>query len=254
MAAERDNRMTRRWLVDAGVTDGMRVIEVGCGGGEVTQILAELVGPSGSVVAFDRDQEALAIAHDRMRERRIEHVQFRSADVAEECSTLESFQEESFDALAGRRVLMYLRNPAEVLRRLSGWLRSGGLVVFEETDSTMVPARRSPMPAHDRATQWLARMLAAEGANPAMGFDLPSTLAEAGLTFERIRAEAVIQGQGTQYPLRDLLGLLRSRLITAGVATQAEVDALAAGLEAESLDRTSVYVSEMSFCAWGRKP
>jgi SAM-dependent methyltransferase len=251
---KRDNTMTRRYLVDAGVTQAMRVIEIGCGGGEVTEILAELVGRSGFVVAIDRDEKALAIARDRMRDRRIEHVQFTSADIAEDASSLEALARTSFDVLAGRRVLMYLRNPAAVLRCLSGWLRSGGLVVFEESDTTMVPARRSPMPAHDQASEWLRKMLLAEGANVAMGFDLPSTFSLAGLELERIRAEAVIQGQGTQYPLPALLQLLQSRVIAAGIATQVEVDELVARLEGESHDPTRVYVSDMSFCAWGRKP
>ncbi len=251
---QRDNSMTRRYLAEAGVTHGMRVIELGCGVGEVTQILAELVGPSGIVVAIDRDPKALAITGDRMKENDIEHVRIASADLIDDSSGLEDLQSEPFDVLAGRRVLMYLPDPVEVLRRLSGSLRSGGLVVFEETDLTMVPARVSPMTAHDRAAEWLRKMLVAEGADTAMGFGLPSTLVQAGLRFERIRAEAVIQGQGTQYPLSGLLKLLQARVISTGIATQDEVDSLAARLEAESRDPTSVYVSEMSFCSWAHKP
>ena len=97
-------------------------------------------------------------------------------------------------------------------------------------------------------------MLVAEGANTTMGFDLPATLVQAGLRFGRIRAEAVMQGQGTQYPLSALLKLVQSRVISAGIATQAAVDSLAARLDAESRDPTCVYVSEMSFCAWAHKP
>lgn len=232
----------------------MRVIELGCGRGEVTQILAELVGPSGLVVAIDRDPKAVTITADRMKANTIEHVRVTPADLIGDGSDLDDLQSESFDVLAGRRVLMYLPDPVEVLRRLSRLLRSGGLVVFEETDSTMVPARVSPMTAHDRAVDWLRKMLVAEGADPAMGFGLPATLVQAGLRFERIRAEAVIQGQGIQYPLAGLLELVQARVISAGIATQDEVDSLAARLEIESRDPTSVYVSEMSFCAWARKP
>ena len=251
---KRDNSMTRRYLAEAGVTHGMRVIELGCGGGEVTQILAELVGPSGFVVAIDRDPKALAIAGDRMKENRIEHVRVTSADLIGGWSDLDHLQSEPFDVLAGRRVLMYLPDPVDVLRRFSKSLRGGGLVVFEETDLTMVPARVSPMTAHDRAMEWLRRLLLAEGANTTMGFGLPAALAQAGLRFERIRAEAVIQGQGTQYPLSGLLKLMQARVISAGIATRDEVDSLSARLETERRDPTCVYVSDMSFCAWAYKP
>ena len=64
---KRDNLMTRRLLTESGIGMGMRVLEVGCGGGEVTQILAELVGPSGHVLALDRDAGALATAAERVK-------------------------------------------------------------------------------------------------------------------------------------------------------------------------------------------
>ena len=251
---QRNNTMTRRFLADAGVSAGMRVMEIGCGSGEVTLLLADLVGPSGVVLAIDRDPGAIAMAQDRVREQGIEHVQFVAADVAEPFASLENVAYESFDALAGRRVLMYLPNPSETLRRLAKWLKGGGVVVFEETDSTMVPGSASILPAHDEATELLRKMLVAEGANTAMGFCLPATLTQAGLTFGRVRAEAVIQGQGTQYPLHTLLSLVQSRIVGAELATKEDIDALVLRLQSESRDPTCVYVSEMSFCAWGSKP
>ena len=250
---KRDNTTTRRYLSEAGVKPGMRAIEIGCGGGEVTEILAELVGSSGAVVAIDHNQKALATAQARMQEQGVKHVQFISADISEELSRLEVLQDGSFDVLAGRRVLMYLQEPAAVLQCLARWLRVGGLVVFEESDLTMVPGRTSTMTAHDQAVDWLRNMLIAEGANPAMGFGLPSTFINAGLSFDRIRAEAVIQGQGTQYRLAELLKLVQARIISAGIASQEEVDALAARLDAESQNSALVHVSDMSFCAWGQK-
>ena len=145
-----------------------------------------------------------------MKEHGIEHARFISADVSGDLSNLVQLPCDSFDAMAGRRVLMYLASPANALRRLSSWLRSNALVVFEESDSTMAPARRSPMEAHDTAMEWLRRRLAAEGVNAAMGFELPATLVQAGLKFERVRAEAVIQGQGAQYSPSILLELVHS--------------------------------------------
>lgn len=127
-------------------------------------------------------------------------------------------------------------------------------MIFEETDSTMVPARIAPLAAHDQVTAWLRSMSIAENANPAMGFALPATLVQAGLHFARIRAEAVILGQGTQYPLSVLLKMMQPRLIASGIATQAEVDALMDQLAAEALDPINVYIGAMSFCAWAYKP
>lgn len=250
---QRNNTTTRRYLSDAGVNPGMRVLEIGSGRGEVTEVLAQLVGPSGAVVAIEQNQTALATAQARMKERGIEHVQFISADITGEFLRPEVLQYEEFDVLAGRRVLMYLQEPAAVLRRLSDWLHPGGLVVFEESDLTMPPGRISTMEAHDQAVEWLRRMLIAEGANTSMGFGLPTTFINAGLRFEHIRAEAVVQGQGTQYRLKELLELVRARIMTAGITTQEKFDSLIGRLDAESRDPADVYISALSFCVWGQK-
>ena len=45
---------TERFFRDAGVTAGMRVLDIGCGIGDVSMIVAELVGTSGSVSPSSR--------------------------------------------------------------------------------------------------------------------------------------------------------------------------------------------------------
>ncbi|MGA8151341.1 MAG: methyltransferase domain-containing protein [Terriglobales bacterium] len=40
---------TRQLFQEAGITSGMRVLDVGCGLGDVTFLAAELVGPNGAV-------------------------------------------------------------------------------------------------------------------------------------------------------------------------------------------------------------
>lgn len=250
----RDNSATRRFLADAGVAPGQRVLEIGCGGGEVTEALVELVGPRGAVVAVDRDTAALGRAADRLAPRGSSVVEWLSADVAGALREFEHLPHESFDAVVGRRVLMYLPHPAEVLRRLSAWLTPGGVAAFEESDGTMVPASTAPRPAHDQAVALLRRMLEGEGAHTAMGFALPMTFHRAGLRHERIQAEAVIQGQGTQYPLAGLLSLVAPRLVAQGLGRQDDLDALVTRIEAEAGDQTGVYVSDMTVRAWARRP
>lgn len=253
MMMKRDNSTTRRLFSEAGIGEGMRVLELGCGPGEVTEVLSELVGPSGSVLAVDRSADMLAAAEKRIRERGLDNVQFVEADLTAPPQYLDRVAHASMDAIAGRRVLMYLPQPHEALGRLLPWLRRGGIVVFEETDSTLCPGRTASMPAHDQGVAWLEEMLAKEGANPSMGFDLPGVLVGSGLEFRKVVAEAVIEGQGDQFPLAELLGLLQARLVGTGVAAASEVDELISRIGLERLDPASVYVSAMRFCASATK-
>ena len=50
--------ITERLLRNAGIDAGMRVLDLGCGAGDVSMLAAELVGPQGSIVGIDRSQES----------------------------------------------------------------------------------------------------------------------------------------------------------------------------------------------------
>src|SRR5262245_5326606 len=54
----------RRVLLHAGLQPGMRVADLGCGGGMVTTLLAELVGPTGQVVGIDFSGAQIAQARE----------------------------------------------------------------------------------------------------------------------------------------------------------------------------------------------
>jgi predicted methyltransferase len=46
------NPLTRRLFAEAGLTVGMRVLDVGSGAGDTALLAAELVGPTGQVIAL----------------------------------------------------------------------------------------------------------------------------------------------------------------------------------------------------------
>jgi SAM-dependent methyltransferase len=90
--------MTRRWLVEAGIRPGMRVLDVGSGVGDVALLAAELVGPTGEVVGTDRVDTPLALAAERAAELRLTNIRFLKCDPAE------TTFDEQFDAVVGRYV------------------------------------------------------------------------------------------------------------------------------------------------------
>jgi ubiquinone/menaquinone biosynthesis C-methylase UbiE len=73
--------ITERLLRSAGISQGMRVLDLGCGAGDVALLAAELVGPSGSVVGIDRNQAVIAMARQRARRADYQHVDLRNVSV-----------------------------------------------------------------------------------------------------------------------------------------------------------------------------
>jgi ubiquinone/menaquinone biosynthesis C-methylase UbiE len=119
---------TLELLQRAGVASGLRLLDVGCGAGDVALLAAGLVGDSGSVVGVDRSPEAIAAAAARASATSTPHVQFLHADL----ETVEL--QTPFDAIVGRFILMYFADPAATLRRLARLLRPGSIVAFLEFD------------------------------------------------------------------------------------------------------------------------
>jgi len=128
---------SERCFREAGIGIGHRVLDVGSGVGDVALLLARLVGSSGEVVGIERNPRSISRARARIEEARLHNVQFIESDVAQVRS------DKLFDAAVGRYILMFLPDPASVLRSLSQLVRPGGVLVFQEASySSFVAAAR----------------------------------------------------------------------------------------------------------------
>jgi tRNA A22 N-methylase/ubiquinone/menaquinone biosynthesis C-methylase UbiE len=243
--------MLQRLLTDAGVGPGQRVLDVGCGPGTVSLLLSQLVGGAGQVVGVDRDAGMLATAQQRAASGGFSNVRFVEADLAALPAELAGF-----DAVVGRRVLMYLPDPVTALRVCAQALRPGGLAVFQENDSTLTPASRTPLPLHARVHDWLWTTVEREGASRHMGFDLASALEQAGLAVEHVRAEAVVQTPRIHHGGASIVAAMLPRILAQGVATEAELDVttLDQRLIEERTRARATYIGDLVFGAWARKP
>ena len=158
----------------AGIRAGMRVLDLGCGAGDVAFVAADLVGPEGYVIGVDRSPEALGRARRRAEQRGLTQVEFVEGDIHDPAPG------GPFDAIVGRLILMYVPDPAAVLRRQATVLRAGGLVVPIEFD---IPAARAlpATPLVSQALAWVVEAFAKGGIQPALGTRLWAILREAGL-------------------------------------------------------------------------
>jgi ubiquinone/menaquinone biosynthesis C-methylase UbiE len=101
--------LTERLLIRAGISAGMRVLDVGCGVGEVSILKARLFGPHGEVTGIDMDEGALAIARRKAEESGFAHLGFVHGDV------LSHRPARPVDAVIGRHILIHTRDPLAML-------------------------------------------------------------------------------------------------------------------------------------------
>jgi SAM-dependent methyltransferase len=160
-------------LAEAGIRPGMRVLDLGCGAGDVAFAAAGLVGPDGSVVGVDRSPDALARARLRAGQRGLAQVQFVQGDVNDPAPG------GPFDAIVERLVLWTVPDPAALLRRQAMVLRPGGLVVPIEVDLSTI--RSLPETAFGtQGKSWVVEAFAKAGMSM-LGPRLWAILQEAGL-------------------------------------------------------------------------
>ena len=93
------SRLTERFLREACIGPGQRILELGSGVGDVAMVAARLVGHSGEVVGVERDTRSIARARVRAREAGLHNVTFTQSDVCELSG------DNSFDAVVGRFIL-----------------------------------------------------------------------------------------------------------------------------------------------------
>ena len=241
---------TEAALRRAGLASGMRVLDVGCGGGDVSLIAAQLVGPSGFVLGIDRSVEAVTAARRRVEAEKMSQVQFEALEFDE------FFTDVPVDALIGRFVLMYLSNPAATLRMLVRHLQSDGIVAFQEME--MRTARGYPdAPLFQRCVDWYATAIELAGFESGMGGKLFATFKSAGLPLPQMIAASRIEG-GFDSPGYDLMAAnirtMLPMLVRLKAVTAAEVglDTLADRLRQEAVDGGRCLMFPLLVSAWSR--
>jgi ubiquinone/menaquinone biosynthesis C-methylase UbiE len=112
----------------SGLQDGMNVVDVACGGGDVTVELARRVGPKGRVLGLDVDPGKLAAATELTQSLGLTNCTFTLADVTE------SWPLKNADVAYARFILTHLPRPAQFLDRAMQALARHGVLIAEDID------------------------------------------------------------------------------------------------------------------------
>lgn len=249
--AQRFGPFTERLFREAGIGPGQRVLDIGSGVGDVALLVARLVGPSGEVVGIERDARSIARAQARVTEAGLRNVSFMQCDVSQIPDG------KLFDAAVGRFILMWLPDAAAALRTISGFVRPGGVIAFQEPYWVPLLALLVPLPLWSAAASVIHETFRRSGGIPDMGPALYQAFQDAGLPGPSMRLEMLL-GKGPDFAqwFYDILGTLRPQILELKVPTGSlgDMDTLVERLQDESKFSNSVVSFPPPVGAWVRKP
>ena len=216
--AEIMKAMTSRLFSEAGIKQGMKVLDLGSGVGDVAMLLAEMVGPSGSVIGLDLDHDAILHARERTVAAQFHNVTFVHSDFAHYRPEL------PLDAIVGRLVLMYQADPATALTPLIKHLVPGGVVAFIEPWFQPPPGPDSTLKT---TVTCIVETLRRSDAHVDLGPRLHRVFQAAGLPLPSMRFEAVMDPRDDsplyQY-IADTIERLLPKALEYGIPGSAELD------------------------------
>jgi ubiquinone/menaquinone biosynthesis C-methylase UbiE len=177
---------TERLFREAGIGPGQRVLDLGSGVGDVSMLLARIVGPSGEIVGIERDACSIARAKARVAEAGLRNISFTEADVNQIGSN------QPFDAAVGRFILMFLPDPASVLRSLTQLVRPGGILAFQECSWVPFLASAARFPLLSKLLSAIHETFLRAGVNPEMGIALYQIFRQVGLPAPAMHMETLL--------------------------------------------------------------
>jgi SAM-dependent methyltransferase len=244
--------VSRRLIRECGIGPGMRVLDIGCGVGDMSMLLAEAVTDTGSVVAFDRESVVIEVARARALVVGLRQIEFVIASD-------EAFPDRpAFDAAIGRYVLHHQSDPVAMVRRAATAVRRGGVVAFQEPAGHISAHTLPIVDLYAKSETYLSSVFCAMLPHRDVGGRLIACFEEAGLPTPRLIWESIAGGH--ESPLWRLLAMTyRSMLphiarLGLAPADVGDPGTLADRLVAEAVAVRAQIVSKPQSCAWAIRP
>jgi ubiquinone/menaquinone biosynthesis C-methylase UbiE len=242
---------TKRLLRSAGIEQGMRVLDLGCGAGDVSMLAGKLVGPSGSVVGIDPNADILAVARARAQAEGLLHVTFAEASVG-------TFSDPGpFDLVVARYVLIYQVDPVAFLRAAARFVTPGGILALHEFILDRPVHSRPHVALWQQTADWLLTTLRGGAPSSDAADHLIEHFSSAGLPQPALFSEIPVGG-GVDAPhyawATGVARTLLPRMVETGVVTAETVgiNTLESRLRSAVVDARSQVEWPAQVCAWAR--
>jgi len=237
---------TSQLLKTVGLSQGMECLDVGCGGGHVSLLIASMVGPAGKVLGTDTDKEIIELAKEDAEIAKTGSVEFRQVDACL-CQS-----HEEYDLVYARFLLSHLSEPEKCLEAMAKACRRGGIIVVEDVDfagSFCYPI----CPAYERYVELYQKVVQRKGADPNIGPKLAGMLRKAGAKGIQLNVVQPTHMQGEGKLMASMtMERISGAVISEGLATESEAQEIVNELNHAATDCETAMSLPRVFQVWGR--
>jgi SAM-dependent methyltransferase len=241
---------TKRMFDQLGISAGARVVEIGCGPQGALDLLAESVGPGGTVIGVERDEQAARQAQQFVANRKLANVKVIQGD-----GRATGLPRGVFDLATARLVLVNVPQPEEIVAEMAALVRPGGKVACYEAEWSSVFCD-PPLAAWNRAIDLLHAYSSISRIDLFIGRKVPRMLREAGII--DVQVDCLIHvcppGHCQRMLLPHVIENLRDRLLARKIIGNDELDDLLKKLKRHIDDPKTLVIVGPFFQVWGRRP
>ena len=238
---------TKTLLEVHGVTSGISFLDLGCGGGNVAEMVAGMVGNNGKITAVDFDDEIISLAQQDVMAGGVRNISFRAV------SAYDIGYENEFDVSYARFLLSHLSKPLDVLLKMKQSVKPDGKVIIEDVDFSghfCYPASK----AFDRYLSYYTMAAKHNGADANIGPSLFSLFQQAGFSgigFDVI--QPVFNSGAGKRMAYVTMEKIQDTLIKHGMATGDTIKKILDELEAFTNDEQTIISLPRIFRVWGMR-
>jgi SAM-dependent methyltransferase len=166
----------------AGITVGKRVLDMGAGPGYAAVDLAEIVGPTGEVVALERSENFIRAIEQACRTRSLSNIKIHQLDLM-----TDELPKENYDFSWCRWVTSFVNDPTVLVGKLSNVMRKGSSAIFHEYGHYETWHFVPRLPTHERFREHVIATWRESGGEPDGGAALATLLPANGFAIRSIK-------------------------------------------------------------------
>ena len=230
-----------------GVREGKTFLDMGCGGGNVTMLVSEMVGPTGSVTGIDFDEEIIHLNKEDLISSRTSNVTYEVKDAYGINFT------NQFDFAYARFMLTHLEFPLKALQKMVQSVKPGGKVIVWDIHFSAHLCYPRCL-AFDSYISLYMKAAANNRHHPDIGPALYSMFIKAGL--QKIDFDVIFpcfhDGAG-KWMAHMTLDRIKGTLVKQGLTSEQQVNRLLDELETFTKDDSTIISMPPIFRVWGEK-